>query len=139
MPLATSDTFAAASLSASSLFSSLATSRKNRASSRSVRCFSHVPITSFSADCSLKSACALSLSFQKSGFDVTSVSSSTRLRFVSRSKTPPEHVQALFEVGKLFCGFFQHDNFSILLPCSQALLSDGCRIETVRLERGGRA
>jgi hypothetical protein len=59
-----------------------------------------------SADCSLKTAWAFSLSFQKSGLDVTSFSSSTRLRFVARSKTPPEQLEALFEAGELFGGFF---------------------------------
>jgi hypothetical protein len=41
---------------------------------------------------------AFSLSFQKSAFEVTAFSSSTRLRLLSTSKPPPQLLLALFEL-----------------------------------------
>jgi hypothetical protein len=65
-------------------------------------------MTDLSEDCSLKSAWAFSASFQKSGLEVIWFSSATRFCLVSTSKTPPQKIEPLFEVGQLFGGFFQH-------------------------------
>jgi len=65
-------------------------------------------MTDFREDCSLKIAWAFSASFQKSGLEVIWVNSATRFCFASTSKTPPQKLKALFEMGKLICGFFQH-------------------------------
>src|SRR5262249_1523973 len=90
-------------------------SRKKRASSRSDLCFSQESMTPFSAACSLRIPCAFSASFQNSGCDVTLLSSSKRFCLPSTSKTPPQQPKPLFQVGKLFFGFFQH--------CLRSLLS----------------
>ena len=50
----------------------------------------HASMALLREDCSLKSACALSASFQKSGREVTWFRSSTRFCFASTSKTPPQ-------------------------------------------------
>jgi hypothetical protein len=97
---------AAASPSASSLFSSLATSRKKRASSSPARCFSQQSITLLRVDCSLKMLWAFSPSFQKSGCAVSRFSSSIRCCFPSTSKPPPHQIESPFEVNQLFFGFF---------------------------------
>jgi len=69
-------------------------------------------MTDFSEDCSLKRAWALSASFQKSGLEVIWFNSSTRFCLASTSKTPPQEIEPLFEVGQLFGGFFQHQFLS---------------------------
>ena len=63
-------------------------------------------MTSLREACSLRIPWAFSLSFQKSGCEVTLFSSSTRFCLPSRSKTPPQKFESLFQVGKLFFGFF---------------------------------
>jgi|GEM_PF-3130051 len=63
-------------------------------------------MTSFREACSLRMPWAFSLSFQKSGWEVTLFSSSTRFSLPSRSKTPPQEFESLFEVVKLLFGFF---------------------------------
>jgi hypothetical protein len=56
----------------------------------------------------LKIDWAFSASFQKSGWEVIWVNSSMRFCLPSTSKTPPQKIEALFEAGQLFGGFFQH-------------------------------
>jgi hypothetical protein len=51
---------------------------------------------------------AFSPSFQKSGREVAWFSSSIRFCLASRSKTPPQKLQALFQLGQLLSGFFEH-------------------------------
>ena len=57
-------------------------------------------------DCSLRMPWAFSASFQNSGFAVIWLSSSIRFCFPSRSKTPPQKFESLFQADKLFFGFF---------------------------------
>jgi len=97
--VAASATLAAASVKASSLFSSLDRSRKKRASSSPERYFSQDSRISFRPACSFRTVWAFSPSFQKSGRAVTWFSSSSFFRLPSRSKTPPEKLQTLLQVS----------------------------------------
>ena len=67
----------------------------------------------------------------KSGWEVTLFSSSTRFCFPSRSKTPPQKFESLFQVGKLLFGFFQH--LSVSLPFNS--LCDRCVLAKSKLSR----
>jgi hypothetical protein len=99
--LPTAAILAAASARASSFFSSLATSRKKRASSRSERCLAQASMMALSEACSFKIVWAFSPSFQKSGWWVNWVRSSIRFCLLSTSKTPPQKLEPFFQVGQL--------------------------------------
>jgi hypothetical protein len=92
---------AAASARASSSFSSLATSRKKRASSKSARCLAQASMMALSEACSFRISWAFSPSFQKSGWWVSRVRSSIRFCLLSTSKTPPQKLEPLFQVNQL--------------------------------------
>lgn len=60
------------------------------------------------AACSLRTDWAFSPSLQKSGRDATRLSSSRRFCLASRSKTPPEQLQAFVQVVQLLFGLVEH-------------------------------
>lgn len=68
-------------------------------------------------DCSLRIPWAFSASFQKSGWLVTWVRSSTRFCLLSTSKTPPQKLESLFQVVELlyrFSIFYHRHSFYLL-------------------------